>query len=667
MNKMLKILISSMIMLVITLTTAFADDIKIRVNGESLNFNEITGIPFIDSNYRTQVPLRVALEKYGAKVEWNQEKMSAIVMLDDITVEVPIGQNYILKNSEKILTDSSALIKNGRTYLPIRPVFEALEAVVAWDEATKTVEIKKDSSIDKKYNSAMSEQEANKANYGIFVYDKNYQYFIVESEYKTYEIKRKNVNTKVVDTLHWTENQIDDLTIYDNCLYFIESKSEYSKIKKLDLKTLVVEDIFLQPSYSNLDDDFSFISDFTIYNNKIYVSIFMFENNKCRNIIGVVENNSKLEKLYEYDGVSYYLYCYNSKIYFSNDNNMMQYDLITNEVKVILGMVYECTFNKNKIYFSDYKNIYVASLDNLEDIKLLYRLDETKFTNSEASITDLNMHNGKLYFTISPDWMIYYLDNNGKPKIATYTKEHTEFFSVYGDNFFYYNDSNLAYMVGGPNIKVAETPTLDEWIMYGKKQVVEELEPRYNFSITNSEKEEALEVAKKGIYNIYGYMLNNGYYPLAVESEYNKYIGDLIIYTPRVAIMLDYINNISKYNNVYDDKNFNELYEEEFIKNKAISFLMNYICLSNENPKDISVYIEQGNYRFYADVFLLDAQPEMTENYPDFPAYCTDMFIYLSNTNEAKIDLNKRAKLVIVHDNSNNTSTFIIDFAKIKN
>ena len=58
-----------------------------------------------------------------------------------IVVKVPIGKKYIYKNSDLISTDTIALIKDNRTYLPIRAVLEAFNVEVYWDNSLQTVSV----------------------------------------------------------------------------------------------------------------------------------------------------------------------------------------------------------------------------------------------------------------------------------------------------------------------------------------------------------------------------------------------------------------------------------------------------------------------------------------------------------------------------------------------
>lgn len=142
---MKKIIFTLSLILIIAFSSvnAFADEILVTIDSGAVMFDEQSGKPFIDANWRTQVPFRKTLEQYGATVSWNNEERIAIAVLGDITVQIPIGTNYIIKNGEKLINDTNSLIVNGRTYLPIRKVIEAFGSEVQWDSTVKTVVITK--------------------------------------------------------------------------------------------------------------------------------------------------------------------------------------------------------------------------------------------------------------------------------------------------------------------------------------------------------------------------------------------------------------------------------------------------------------------------------------------------------------------------------------------
>jgi len=114
---------------------AFASDAEVRVSidGVPVVFTEASGSPFIDENNRTQTPFRQTLEAFGAVVSWEEETRTAIAVKGDITVRVPIGTNYVYKNELRIVNDTTSIIVDDRTFLPIRIVLEAFGADVFWE------------------------------------------------------------------------------------------------------------------------------------------------------------------------------------------------------------------------------------------------------------------------------------------------------------------------------------------------------------------------------------------------------------------------------------------------------------------------------------------------------------------------------------------------------
>ncbi|MCL1982411.1 MAG: ABC transporter substrate-binding protein [Clostridiales bacterium] len=113
--------------------------VSISIDGTPVEFSQASGQPFIDENNRTQVPFRQVLEAFGATVDWDSAARTAIAEKGGITVKVPIGTDYIYKGGVKIANDTTSLIKDSRTYLPIRIVLEAFGAAVDWDGSTNTV------------------------------------------------------------------------------------------------------------------------------------------------------------------------------------------------------------------------------------------------------------------------------------------------------------------------------------------------------------------------------------------------------------------------------------------------------------------------------------------------------------------------------------------------
>ena len=67
-------------------------------------------------------------------------------MVDEVKqwdiVELVVGENKALVNDKEIAIDAPAMIKNGRTFVPLRFIGEALGAKVFWENGTRTIAIK---------------------------------------------------------------------------------------------------------------------------------------------------------------------------------------------------------------------------------------------------------------------------------------------------------------------------------------------------------------------------------------------------------------------------------------------------------------------------------------------------------------------------------------------
>ena len=105
---------------------------SIMVNGEG----RTTDVAPQAVNGRTLVPLRFIAETMGAEVDWIEEHRTAVVVLDGVRVELPIG--YV---NPTIGLDVPAQLLNGRTLVPLRYISETLGATVDWREATNSVEL----------------------------------------------------------------------------------------------------------------------------------------------------------------------------------------------------------------------------------------------------------------------------------------------------------------------------------------------------------------------------------------------------------------------------------------------------------------------------------------------------------------------------------------------
>ena len=100
------------------------------------------GVPFIDENNRTMIPLRKTLEAAGAAVSYDDRNRVITAEKDGTTVMATIDEKFIIVNGKPEAMDTRAVIKDGRTYIPLRQVLEALGFEIEWHGSSRTVKIK---------------------------------------------------------------------------------------------------------------------------------------------------------------------------------------------------------------------------------------------------------------------------------------------------------------------------------------------------------------------------------------------------------------------------------------------------------------------------------------------------------------------------------------------
>jgi hypothetical protein len=127
-------------------TTIGSNVLTVKYNGQPIAFPDAQ--PFVDDNDRTLIPVRFVAETMGAEVEWDQKAQAAIIEQDGISITVPISSDTISVtrdgNTSAVMMDTAAIIREERTYVPIRYVAEALGAWVSYSDLFTTVQIYRD-------------------------------------------------------------------------------------------------------------------------------------------------------------------------------------------------------------------------------------------------------------------------------------------------------------------------------------------------------------------------------------------------------------------------------------------------------------------------------------------------------------------------------------------
>lgn len=106
-------------------------------------FAQLDAAPYI-KNGRTFLPVRFVAEALGASVAWDAATSTATLSSEEGVIKLRTGARNIIVNEnycEYREIDIAPEIKNGRMMLPIRPIAEALNCAVDWNESTNEATI----------------------------------------------------------------------------------------------------------------------------------------------------------------------------------------------------------------------------------------------------------------------------------------------------------------------------------------------------------------------------------------------------------------------------------------------------------------------------------------------------------------------------------------------
>lgn len=155
--------------------TVFAKEIHVTVNGTEVAFTDVK--PYVDTNGRTMVPLRPVAEAMGIDVEWDRRTKTATfsdtydpgiegfgydingkqvygrIVYMSLAFQVDTSKVDMFGRVEKdngemtmiadhFQMDTTPVIKDGRTYAPLRYMVQSFGYDVGWDKETSTVTVK---------------------------------------------------------------------------------------------------------------------------------------------------------------------------------------------------------------------------------------------------------------------------------------------------------------------------------------------------------------------------------------------------------------------------------------------------------------------------------------------------------------------------------------------
>lgn len=144
----MKRLVSIMLVLcmVFSVSSVFASNTEIIIDGKKATIAEGMG-SIVEKDWRTFVPVRFLLEYFGFNVNWEDETQTVLGRHEN-------GESFMMQVGNKNLfyfdangnkkdlapMDTTPFLneKEGRTYVPLRFLAEAMGYKVDWDDKTDT-------------------------------------------------------------------------------------------------------------------------------------------------------------------------------------------------------------------------------------------------------------------------------------------------------------------------------------------------------------------------------------------------------------------------------------------------------------------------------------------------------------------------------------------------
>lgn len=102
-------------------------------------------VPASTINGRTMVPMRAIFEALGADVAWDNATKGITATKEDKTVNLYLNNKTAYIDGVASVLDAAPVTLSGRTMVPARFIAEAMGCNVGWDGATQTVNITTDS------------------------------------------------------------------------------------------------------------------------------------------------------------------------------------------------------------------------------------------------------------------------------------------------------------------------------------------------------------------------------------------------------------------------------------------------------------------------------------------------------------------------------------------
>ncbi len=109
------------------------------LNGETFKIDPEYGTTPVLREGRAYLPVRFLTEAVGGVAHWHSSTNQVWVSTAHVQIEMTIGSDKVVVNGEERILDSAPFIAGNRTMLPFRFIAEELGFDVSWDDETKEI------------------------------------------------------------------------------------------------------------------------------------------------------------------------------------------------------------------------------------------------------------------------------------------------------------------------------------------------------------------------------------------------------------------------------------------------------------------------------------------------------------------------------------------------
>ncbi len=117
------------------------DDPYMSINGVKVEVDPGRGTAPIVINGRTVVPIRAIVEAMGGKISWDGSTKTVTIEANGNKVAMQINNKAFTVNGENKELDVAPLVKDGRTFVPLRFAAQNLGCQIEWIKSSKSIVI----------------------------------------------------------------------------------------------------------------------------------------------------------------------------------------------------------------------------------------------------------------------------------------------------------------------------------------------------------------------------------------------------------------------------------------------------------------------------------------------------------------------------------------------